>query len=92
MRLEISEDQVERIIKKDLRYESGIELDVDELLNNPYLISENDCGISNYKGEVLSEKIPLEIIDHAMVPSFYFPDKIYSSDSYPKLQFCRLNQ
>jgi len=80
MRLEISENQVERIIKKDLRYESGIELDVDELLNNPYLISEEDCGIYNYKGEVISERISLEIIDQAMVPSFYFPEKFKPDD------------
>lgn len=79
MRLEVSEDQVERLVKEDERYESGIKFDTKQIVYNPYLISESDKGQVNNKGEILSERIPLDVIDHAMVPSFNFPDK-YSPD------------
>lgn len=79
MRLEVSEDQVERLVKDNKRYESGIKFDTKKILSNPYIICESDKGLLNEWGEVISEKIPLDIIDHAMVPAFYFPDK-YSTD------------
>ncbi len=80
MRLEISEDQIERLIKKELRIESGLNFSEIELVNNPYLIAELDKGLLTRKGEIKSERIPFDIIDQAMIPSFYLPEKYKLDD------------
>jgi exodeoxyribonuclease V alpha subunit len=80
MRLEITEDQVERLMKKEKRYKSGVSFEENQLINNPYLIAEYDEGIPNDKGEIISERVSLDIIDQAMIPSFHFPDKYQTDD------------
>jgi len=80
MKLEISEDQVERIIKKDARFNSGIRFDENQLVDNPYLIAENDKGAIDDNGKITSEKISLDTIDQAMVPLFYSPEKFQLDD------------
>lgn len=80
MRFETSEDHVERIMKDKLRESSGINYTVKQLLDNPYLIAESDQGLTDKNGDILSEKIPFDIIDQAMVPSFYHPDKYKNDD------------
>jgi len=80
MRMELSEDQVERIIKGDMRYECGIKLSESQIINNPYLIAEYDKGQIDNNGNVVSEKISLDIVDQAMVPLFLSPTKIKPDD------------
>jgi hypothetical protein len=80
MRMEISEDQAERLLNDDLKLKSGIKARIDEIISNPYLIAENDKGLTNEKGRVISEKISLETIDHAMVPAFNFKGKYRADD------------
>lgn len=80
MRMEISEDQVERLIKDDQRLKSGIKAKINEIMNNPYLIAENDKGLLDDEGNVVSEKISLNTIDHAMVPAFIFSGKYKPDD------------
>ena len=81
MKLEISEDQVEKIVKKDLRFKSGICFDEDEIVDNPYLIAENDKGLYEDRGKITSERISLDVIDQAMVPLFYSPEKYQLDDN-----------
>jgi ATP-dependent exoDNAse (exonuclease V) alpha subunit len=80
MRLEISEDQVRRLMIQDKRNKSGISFEENQIINNPYLIAEYDEGEPNDKGEIISERVPLDVIDQAMIPSFYFPDKYQTDD------------
>lgn len=80
MRMEISEDQVERIVKPDLRLNSGIKAEIHEIVSNPYLIAENDKGLLNEKGELVSERISLNTVDHAMVPAFSFKGRYRPDD------------
>jgi len=80
MKLEISEDQVEKIIKKDLRFKSGICFNENEIVDNPYLIAENDKGLYEDRGKIISERISLDAIDQAMVPLFYSPEKYQLDD------------
>jgi len=79
MRMELSEDQVERLIKPDLRLDSGIKAEIRNMNENPYIIPENDKGRFDEKGHIISDKISLDTIDQAMVPAFnikgrYKPD------------------
>lgn len=80
MRFEISERQVENIIKKDLRYERGITYDEKELTDNPYLIAESDKGLFSDKGDIISPRIPLDIVDQALIPTFNYPNKYQLDD------------
>jgi exodeoxyribonuclease V alpha subunit len=80
MRMEISEEQAERIMKEDLRFSCGITASEKDILSNPYLISENDKGTVDKNGEVISPRIGLEIVDHAMVPAFMFPSRYKEDD------------
>ena len=70
-RFELSPDQVERIASPDRRAESGFEATEDELVENPYILSENDLGTAN------SDPVALETIDHGLRPegdAAFFPD------------------
>ncbi len=62
VRLELTPQQVERIANPDQRSNSGISASDDQLLANPYLLSEMDQG----DGE--SDLIALETVDRAMRP------------------------
>jgi hypothetical protein len=81
MRMELSEDQVERLIKPDLRLDSGIKAEIREMIDNPYIICENDKGRFDEKGRVISDKISLDTIDQAMVPSFNIKGKYKPDDN-----------
>jgi hypothetical protein len=80
MKLEISEDQVDRIIKEDRRFKSGIRFDGRAIVDNPYLIAENDKGLYEENEKISSERISLDTIDQAMVPLFYSPEKYQLDD------------
>jgi len=80
MKFEISEDQVERIVKKDLRFKSGICFEENEIVENPYLIAENDKGLTEENGAGFSERISLDDIDQGMVPLFYSINKYQLDD------------
>jgi hypothetical protein len=62
VRLELTPQQVERIANPDQRTNCGIAVSDDELVANPYLLSEMDRG----DGE--SDLISLETVDRAMRP------------------------
>lgn len=81
MRIELSEDQVDRLVKDELRHESGITFDAADIVANPYLIAEHDRGRRDRNGIVLSEPISLDVIDHAMLPSFYSVDRYQADDN-----------
>ena len=57
---EISAMQVERIVNPDQRRTSGIDSTEEELVENPYIISERDVGTKD------SRPIALETIDHGL--------------------------
>jgi ATP-dependent exoDNAse (exonuclease V) alpha subunit len=80
MRMEVSEDQAERLLKDDLRLKSGIAARIDEIINNPYLIAENDKGLLDEKDQVISERISLDTVDHAIVPAFNFKGRYRPDD------------
>ena len=80
MKFEISEKQVEKIINKDSRFKSGITFEAKDIVENPFLISENDKGLTDDNGNLLFERISLDAIDQAMVPLFYSPDKYQLDD------------
>ena len=61
-RIELSSDQVRRIIDPDQRKKAGIDQDNERLVENPYLICEGDAGLGD------SPPIALETIDHGMRP------------------------
>ena len=70
-RFELSHDQVERIADPDRRAESGLEATEDDLVANPYIISESDLGAAN------SDPVALETVDHGLMPNgdaASFPD------------------
>ena len=70
-RFELSHDQVERIADPDRRAESGLEATEDELVANPYILSESDLGTAN------SDPVALETVDHGLMPhgdAAVFPD------------------
>lgn len=91
MRLEVSEDQVRRLVNETERLESRIKYTDNQILNNPYLISESDKGLVDTRGNLVSERIQLDTIDHAMVPSFYFPDR-YPSDDDRRIRAIMIEQ
>jgi hypothetical protein len=62
VRLELTPQQVERIANPDQRSNSGISASDDQLLANPYLLSEMDQGDGG------SDLIALETVDRAMRP------------------------
>lgn len=61
-RFELSPQQVQRIANPDDRNNAGIVATDDELIANPYLISEMDQGASD------SDPVSLEVIDRGMRP------------------------
>ncbi len=66
-----SHDQIARIANPDLRVGSGIDASEEDLVANPYILSENDLGARN------SEPVALETIDHGLRPegnASFFPD------------------
>ena len=64
-RLEITSNQVARIIDPNKRNDCRIFGSNEELIDNPYLICEQDIGTNE------SEVISLDCIDHAMRPEQY---------------------
>lgn len=79
MKLEISEDQVKKMIRKDERLKSGICFNEEQIVSNPYLIAENDKGYME-NGKIFSKRISLDTIDQAMVPLFFSPEKYQMDD------------
>ncbi len=61
-RFELTYEQVQRIVDPDERKAAGIGASDDDLVNNPYLLSELDLGSAK------SEAISLDVIDRGMVP------------------------
>jgi exodeoxyribonuclease V alpha subunit len=62
VRFELTPEQVRRICDPQDRAQSGIQADEAALIANPYLISELDLGSAT------SEPVPLDVIDHGMLP------------------------
>jgi len=78
-KIEITPEQVKRIMDKELRKESGIECTEEEIVENPYVICERDLGSDT------SEPISVEIIDRGMKPegltlSFIDRNEIFDSE------------
>lgn len=78
-RFELSPDQVKRIVNPDQREQSGITATEEELVANPYIISESDLGTAT------SEPVALETIDHGLRPEgdgALFPedDEVFHDD------------
>lgn len=70
-RFELSPDQVHRIANSDKRTASGINATENELVVNPYILSESDLGTAE------SDAVALETIDHGLRPegdAALFPD------------------
>ena len=70
-RFELSPDQVQRIANPDKRPESGINATENELVINPYILSESDLGTAK------SDAVALETVDHGLRPegdAALFPD------------------
>lgn len=61
-RMDLTRDQVDRLVHPLKRAEAGIDVDDEALLANPYLIAEFDLGTDE------SRPISLETIDHALLP------------------------
>ena len=61
-RFELTPDQVRRVANPDERENAGITASEDQILANPYLISEMDIGGLN------SDPVALEVIDRGMRP------------------------
>lgn len=62
VRFELSTDQVTGIANEDLREQRGVVASVSNIIDNPYLLYEQDRGATD------SEPIDLEIIDQGMWP------------------------
>lgn len=62
VRFELDRDQVERVANPDLRLKCGILATEEDIVANPYVLSELDAGT------VDSSPIGLETIDHGMAP------------------------
>lgn len=70
-RFELSHDQVHRISNPDERTASGINATENELVENPYILSESDLGTAK------SDAVALETVDHGLRPegdATLFPD------------------
>ena len=78
-RFELSRDQIERIIKEDLRKKSGFKINIQRIIDNPYLLYEDDRGTKD------SDPIALETIDHGMIPDgdarVFIDDEINPDDN-----------
>lgn len=70
-RFELSPDQVQRTANPDQRTGSGINATEDELVADPYILSESDLGTAK------SDAVALETVDHGLRPegnAALFPD------------------
>ncbi len=79
VRFELSPEQVRRIASPDERENAGICATEDQILANPYLISERDQGANK------SEPVALEVIDRGMRPEgdaarFLKPEEVIPHD------------
>ena len=61
-RMDVTREQVDRLVHPIKRAEAGMEFDDEALLANPYAISEFDIGTDT------SRAIAIETIDHALLP------------------------
>jgi exodeoxyribonuclease V alpha subunit len=62
-RFDVTPLQLERVVHPTKRNDAGITASDEEIVASPYLLAELDLGDSD------SEPIPLETIDHGMVPA-----------------------
>jgi hypothetical protein len=62
VRFELTPEQVRRVCDPDDRAQAGINVDENDLIANPYLISELDLGSAE------SEPVSLDAIDRGMLP------------------------
>jgi hypothetical protein len=84
-RFELTPEQVRRVGNADDRQKAGITASEDQILSNPYLLSEMD------KGGWESEPIALEVIDRGMRPEgdaarFLDADEIYAQDDQRRVR------
>jgi len=59
---ELSSDQIKRILNSSLREQSDVTASIEEIIENPYLLCEQDIGGKD------SPAIGFEKIDHGMIP------------------------
>ena len=64
VRFELTPAQVERVANPDSRRRAGITASVEDIIENPYVISEQDQGWKD------SHAIALETVDHGMRPEW----------------------
>jgi len=62
VRFELSPNQVKRIADADERAAAGVRASDEQIIENPYLISEMDQGSADF------DQVPLEVIDRGMRP------------------------
>ena len=84
-RFELTPEQVRRVANPDDRQKAGISASEEQILSNPYLLSEMD------KGGWESEPIALEVIDRGMRPEgdaarFLDADEIYAQDDQRRVR------
>ena len=86
-RFELSSKQVRRVVNPDERAHFGIQATDEQLLENPYLISEMDQGGPDY------DPVPVEVIDRGMRPegeALRFLDKtdVLPQDDHRRVRGC----
>ncbi len=87
VRFELSPDQAKRIINSEERKKAGIKATDEELVENPYIISEMDEGGKN------NDPVSLEVIDRGMRPEsdaaiFVDPSEIVSKNDPKRIRGC----
>ncbi|MDY0386092.1 MAG: AAA family ATPase [Methanolobus sp.] len=90
VRFELTPAQVRRIVNADERKNAGINATDDELVENPYLISEMDQGGKD------RDTISLEVIDRGMKPEgdaaiFLPPDERIPQDDTRRVRGCAVS-
>ena len=85
VRFELTPEQVKRISDPDERLKAGIDASEEEIIANPYLISELDLGSED------SSMITLDSIDRGMMPDgdaalFIPPEKIVAQDDQRRVR------
>jgi len=90
VRFELTPKQVKRIADADERLRAGITARDDEIIENPYLISEMDEGGPEF------DAVSLEIIDRGMRPegdpaTFLPKSELIAPDDYRRVRACAID-
>jgi exodeoxyribonuclease V alpha subunit len=85
VRFELTTQQVRRICNPDEREAAGIEADEKSLVENPYVICEQDLGTEK------SDRVDLEAIDRGMLPEgdaalFIPPESVVAQDDTRRIR------